>query len=72
MKVQSTEYLVHSKCSMNVEYDNGEEEEKNEEWEKKQEEKNEEVVSTSQVEKENSKDKGTEAKRCNVHTGTIK
>lgn len=43
MKVQSTEYLVHSKRSMNVEYDNGEEEEKNEEWEKKQEEKNEEV-----------------------------
>lgn len=30
------------------------------------------VVSTSQVEKENSKDKGTEAKRCNVHTGSIK
>lgn len=29
-------------------------------------------MSTSQVEKENTKDKGTEAKRCKVQTGTSK
>lgn len=43
MKVKSSEYLVHSKCSINVEYDDGEEEEENEERKKKQEEKSEEV-----------------------------
>lgn len=37
MKVQSTEYLVHSKCSINVECDDGEEEE--EAGEKKEDKK---------------------------------
>lgn len=39
MKVQSTEYLVHNECSINVECDDGEEEEEAGERKEDQKEK---------------------------------